>query len=71
MTAICPEVSPGMFRRGARPSAGTRLYATLGAWRQRARERAQLAQLDDRMLTDIGINRAEAEFLINKPFWRA
>jgi len=71
MTAIWPEVSPGLFRSAARRSAGTGLYATLGVWRQRARERAQLARLSDRMLADIGISRADAEFLINKPFWRA
>ena len=35
-----------------------------------ARERAELAALDDRMLKDIGLTRADAEFLSNKPFWR-
>lgn len=39
-------------------------------WRRRTKERAELAALDDRMLADIGISRAEAEFLSNKPFWR-
>ena len=34
------------------------------------RDRARLAELDDRMLKDIGLTRADAEFLINKPFWR-
>jgi len=42
----------------------------LTQWRQRTRDRARLAELDDRMLADIGITRAQAEFLINKPFWR-
>ena len=32
------------------------------AGRQRAKERAELASLDDRMLADIGISRAEAQF---------
>jgi uncharacterized protein YjiS (DUF1127 family) len=44
--------------------------ATLRQWRRRARERGELAQLDDRMLKDIGLTRADAEFLSNKPFWR-
>jgi uncharacterized protein YjiS (DUF1127 family) len=48
----------------------TRMLARLGQWRRRSRDRAQLARLDDRMLADIGISRAEAEFLANKPFWR-
>lgn len=47
-----------------------RLSTTLRAWRRRAKDRAQLTVLDDRMLADIGLSRAEAEFLGNKPFWR-
>jgi uncharacterized protein YjiS (DUF1127 family) len=47
-----------------------RMLASFGRWRRRSRDRAQLARLDDRMLADIGISRAEAEFLANKPFWR-
>jgi uncharacterized protein YjiS (DUF1127 family) len=44
--------------------------STLRSWRRRLRERDQLARLDERMLADIGITRADAEFLINKPFWK-
>ncbi len=44
--------------------------ARLREWRRRARERGQLARLDERMLRDIGLSRAEAEYIINKPFWR-
>ena len=46
------------------------VIATLREWRQRSRERAQLAGLDDRMLRDIGLTHADAEFLANKPFWK-
>jgi uncharacterized protein YjiS (DUF1127 family) len=46
------------------------VLATLRDWRRRIRERDQLARLDDRMLGDIGLTRADAEFLIIKPFWR-
>jgi uncharacterized protein YjiS (DUF1127 family) len=46
------------------------IVATFREWRRRAHERAQLARLDDHMLQDIGLTRADAEFLINKPFWR-
>ena len=45
--------------------------ANLREWRRRSRERAELAALDDRTLKDIGLTRADAEFLSNKPFWRA
>jgi uncharacterized protein YjiS (DUF1127 family) len=55
-------------RRGG--EAGQRILARLRQWRWRARNRAELAALDDRMLADIGISRAEAEFLSRKPFWR-
>jgi uncharacterized protein YjiS (DUF1127 family) len=50
--------------------AAARVLATIREWRRRARDRAQLAGLDERMLRDIGLTRADAEFLINKPFWR-
>ena len=65
---------------GAGPGSVTRFshWATLGTTSSRtcangvgaARERAELAALDDRMLKDIGLTRADAEFLSNKPFWR-
>ncbi len=45
-------------------------FAALPAWHRRARDRAQLLTLDGRMLADIGITRAEAEYLGNKPFWK-
>jgi uncharacterized protein YjiS (DUF1127 family) len=44
--------------------------ATLRQWRRRAKERQQLAGLSDLLLQDIGITRADAEFLSNKPFWK-
>ena len=44
--------------------------ATVREWSRRNVERAELAALDDRMLKDIGLTRADAEFLSNKPFWR-
>lgn len=44
--------------------------ASVRGWRRRTRERGELAALDDRMLKDIGLTRADAEFLSNKPFWR-
>jgi uncharacterized protein YjiS (DUF1127 family) len=45
-------------------------FSTLRLWRQRMRERDQLGRLDDRMLQDIGITRADALHLSSKPFWR-
>ena len=37
---------------------------------QRRRERLQLAQLDDRMLRDLGISRADVDREVNTPMWR-
>jgi len=41
-----------------------------GLWVQRTRERAELAQCDDRDLQDMGVSRATALAEIRKPFWR-
>jgi uncharacterized protein YjiS (DUF1127 family) len=64
----------GTFRAPAvLDRASTALKGARGAfrtWRQRSRERAQLGALSDRMLGDIGISRADAIFLSNKPFWK-
>ena len=39
-------------------------------WRQRARDRAELAQLNDRDLRDARISRAALYDELAKPFWR-
>ena len=43
---------------------------TIGAWSSRAKDRRQLAQMSDRMLTDIGLNRVDIAIEINKYFWQ-
>ena len=58
-------------RRRAAGNLGGRVLATLREWRRRSHDRAELANLDDSMLKDIGLSRGEAQFLSNKPFWRA
>ena len=50
--------------------APARVVSAVHEWRQRSRDRADLARLDDRMLADIGVTRAEVWLEINKPFWR-
>ncbi|HTQ34888.1 MAG TPA: DUF1127 domain-containing protein [Stellaceae bacterium] len=44
--------------------------ATLREWRRRAQSRRQLLDFSDLMLHDIGITRADAEFIASKPFWK-
>ena len=40
-------------------------------WRDRARERHVLAQLSDRELRDIRLNRQQAQLEASKPFWKS
>jgi len=55
-----------VFVRGA-----GRALDTVFAWRRRWTDRLALQSLDDRMLSDIGISRADVEIEARKPFWRA
>jgi uncharacterized protein YjiS (DUF1127 family) len=54
----------------ARPSVLIILADLLMTWIERGRSRHALALLDDRMLQDIGVDRAKAHVEIQKPFWR-
>jgi uncharacterized protein YjiS (DUF1127 family) len=67
--------SGSYFVRPSRGEAGvgfvTRLLDMAMSWRDRARQRRHLAELDDRLLRDIGVSRAEVENEISRPFWAA
>ena len=68
---------------GTKPASGTgswsaailRLTGTvifnLMQWRERARQRRQLGELDDRLLADIGVRRIDACQESQKHFWQA
>jgi uncharacterized protein YjiS (DUF1127 family) len=43
---------------------------TLLDWQDRARQRHRLGEMDDHLLRDIGLSRADLEHEIEKPFWR-
>jgi len=62
-------------RRRVRHAALYELGAAVGrlvaGWARRIREADDLAKLDDRELRDIGLTRAEARMVLDKPFWRA
>jgi len=51
-------------------SALVRLADTVSQWLERARGRRQLRSLDDRLLHDLGVTRADVEREAAKPFWR-
>jgi uncharacterized protein YjiS (DUF1127 family) len=79
VTATHPKHFPDLFAEFAglflRPRisvlpAVRRLPAAIGEWRRRARSRRELLALDDHMLKDIGITRADAQYEAAKPFWR-
>lgn len=49
----------------------TRILDNIWLWQQRAQQRHHLQQLNDTMLKDIGLTRADIESEVAKPFWRA
>ncbi len=51
--------------------AAARALRTLLIWQERDRQRHALAQLDARMLKDVGLSRAEVALELRKPFWHA
>lgn len=67
-------------RLGRKPGHGFRELAirflmtcleTLAVWQERAAARYRLAEMDDRLLNDIALSRADIEPEVRKPFWRA
>ncbi len=52
---------------GIRASVG----ATLHLWRQRDRDRQELARWTESDLHDIGVSRSDIAHELEKPFWRA
>jgi uncharacterized protein YjiS (DUF1127 family) len=69
-----PSVALLELRAPARAPWVEKLEAVLdqlSAWRERRRQRRRLADLDDHLLRDIGLSRAEVELECHKPFWRA
>ena len=70
--------SPLRLGRVTAPSVAARLgqiaaqaFETLLIWQERASQRRALAQLDARMLNDVGLSRAEVGLELRKPFWQA
>ena len=71
---------PALPNSDAQAESGWILYAqqmliracdAVLAWEDRSRERTRLGTLDDRLLRDIGLDRASADAEAAKPFWRS
>jgi uncharacterized protein YjiS (DUF1127 family) len=59
--------SPVPFRQFG---GGPRAWAgVIGTWRERSRQRSALAELDDRLIDDIGVTRSKARQAAAMPFW--
>ena len=52
-------------------AAGHKAVSAAYAWNHRRHERRALAELDDHLLRDIGIDRHQAQIEASKPFWQA
>jgi uncharacterized protein YjiS (DUF1127 family) len=65
---IAPATFGGVLRAVGR--AGSAAIDALLTWQERAAERAHLSALEDRILRDIGLSRADADHEASKPFWR-
>ena len=48
-----------------------RVFQAPFIWAERNAERRHLAQLDDHVLNDIGLSRADIDAVTNRPFWRS
>ena len=74
MTSISLSTRHGTAPRGVAPDARSGLLAgifeRLLLWQERAAQRHALAGLDDHLLKDLGLTRAEALCEADKPFWR-
>lgn len=62
---------PRLASRGAWASVVRRGRALVRLWLRRARTRRALAELDERLLRDVGLDPMTARAEARLPFWRA
>jgi len=69
--------APASRTNGKAPRFSNRLSGLLASlaetsdiWIERLQQRRELAELDSRMLDDIGLDKAAVERELAKPFWR-
>jgi uncharacterized protein YjiS (DUF1127 family) len=70
LEAAAAWISAGLVHAARLIDRGVvRLLDVLYEWRARAAERHVMRTLDDRMLRDVGLSRADLERELHKPFW--
>jgi len=62
-------IMPGWLGLIVPPSGRLDIVAVLRCWWARRLQRVALAELDKRMLADIGVCEAERRHEVKKPFW--
>lgn len=62
--------APGAFQRRL-ASLPARIFDLLLTWQERAEARSHLAGLNDHLLKDMGLTRADAQRESDKHFWQA
>jgi len=67
----CPDVEDPGAGRSQLSYAVKRAFVTLQIWRERVRQRRELAQWTDHDLHDVGLSWTDIALEIKKPFWRA
>ena len=74
ITPAIPTTAPALAPRAwleAPLTLARRALDTVLMWQERERQRRQLMSLDARILTDMGMSRADAVAEYDKPFWRS
>ncbi len=67
---IIDDHAPAPFASLVQPMPFPGWLRVVGRWIKRSRQRHALADLDNRLLDDVGITRSAAAREIAKPFWR-
>ncbi len=63
--------SPAAYFAQSMAKAVARLFEAVLIWQERDKQRRALAELDARMLKDLGLSWADVERELRKPFWSA
>lgn len=69
--SFAPAIRRQTKARGGPGRIFAKAFGALLTWQARQLQRAHLAELDDRLLRDMGLTRSDVAREAAKPFWRA